>query len=733
MLSSGCEIFKKLKIRCPMDGNCKLADCVFLHSTKKPDQVQQPPSRVQANNVGSGGNCSVIKSDTVLRKSADIQETPIKHLGTTSNVPINAKVKPGKSDQLLIEEKLRKPEMVFKKQETIGEVNNNTNIIAQDHKKPEVTEEVKEKHDRDITTHNEVKEEIKKAPHDNSKENQDQAKKQIETRKSINHDMEKKENNDLQDNALINQSEGKEGSQKNAQQKILASEPKANADTSIGMKESSENNTRKRNSDSAAAGDSKKAKLGKNISNNRQSDVMKAAPISINNTSKSKTSTPMKTTTSNSTPKPKDNSSKKMPHKVVLKDVSQVFAKPIMPYPPSTHQQRLKFITLLAGELKKTQSCSIPNKVAIELEYQVASKSSKQIYVGEFKSLVMKVKKKDEQMRKTIENIVRAAKGIKPKKITESKSEKSVTKEDKGDILRKVEKFIHSVETLENNGYVVKEPEITVNSENFAEEKPKAFQKENTKNCERCNATFTPSRSFKGSCKFHPGKKVYSRDSKFKLYYQWDCCQLTFTNSAHDDFGNDERVLGCQTNEHHVFKDSDPGELAKVRQFVRTSQLGDDRSTAAAIVGMDAEMVYTTLGFELARLTVVDFFQSHKVLYDKLVRPQGNIIDYNTRFSGISCINADNSVSWHTMMEELGQIINDTTIIVGHGLENDLNVMRLIHYRIVDTAIIYKDGMRKLSLKYLVQQCLNREIQVGEHDSTEDSVGAIDLVRFRIR
>lgn len=161
-----------------------------------------------------------------------------------------------------------------------------------------------------------------------------------------------------------------------------------------------------------------------------------------------------------------------------------------------------------------------------------------------------------------------------------------------------------------------------------------------------------------------------------------------------------------------------------------------------SVVALDCEMLYTSLGMELCRVTCVDY-NGRKTL-DRVVRPTGRILDYNTRFSGISDINEPiitetgekgGSISFEEAHKLIFKLINKETVLVGHGLENDLIAMRLVHDRIVDTSILYPDfnPKYKTALKTLALKYLKRTIQTGEHDSMEDALAALDVVKCHLK
>lgn len=99
-------------------------------------------------------------------------------------------------------------------------------------------------------------------------------------------------------------------------------------------------------------------------------------------------------------------------------------------------------------------------------------------------------------------------------------------------------------------------------------------------------------------------------------------------------------------------------------------------------------MFYTRGGYEVSRVTLVDFF-TEGVLLDCLVLPRyGPVLDYNTRFSGITAemYSADAGAgsgalqvfSFDQVKEMLARLIRPETILIGHSLENDLTVLEVL-------------------------------------------------------
>jgi len=286
---------------------------------------------------------------------------------------------------------------------------------------------------------------------------------------------------------------------------------------------------------------------------------------------------------------------------------------------------------------------------------------------------------------------------------------------------------------------------------------------QNWEQCDRCHTRFQvfPGRRAEdgalttgGVCRYHPAKprRPPAQNNADRSYKEsiYGCCNESVGTS-----------VGCTTAETHVFKVSDPKRLALIMPFDSTPENPPlvDKKTA---VCFDCEMGYTTQGMELIRLTATSW-PSGASLLDTLVRPLGEILDLNSRFSGVwpsdftsaalnvspdrpQCLGKEDlptptlgfASSPVVARSQLFDLIAPTTPLIGHALENDLNAVRIIHPSIVDTCILYPHprGLPvRHGLKHLMKKHLDRDVQQDGgrgHDSAEDARSAGDLVRLKV-
>ena len=94
------------------------------------------------------------------------------------------------------------------------------------------------------------------------------------------------------------------------------------------------------------------------------------------------------------------------------------------------------------------------------------------------------------------------------------------------------------------------------------------------------------------------------------------------------------------------------------------------------VFALDCEMCYTTDGPELTRVTVID--TDLKTVYETLVKPDNPILDYNTRFSGIT---EEDLSGVHTTIRDVQAVLlskfSDKTILIGHSFDSDLKALRV--------------------------------------------------------
>ncbi|CAI2349358.1 unnamed protein product [Caenorhabditis sp. 36 PRJEB53466] len=189
---------------------------------------------------------------------------------------------------------------------------------------------------------------------------------------------------------------------------------------------------------------------------------------------------------------------------------------------------------------------------------------------------------------------------------------------------------------------------------------------------------------------------------------------------------------GCMIQEFHVFHGTWKQTLDEFVCSPKARGTSDYRSKK--IYAIDCEMVYTLNGMEAARVSVVDV--KGRLVMDTFVLPSFRILDYNTKFSGITAKDMENAVSLEACRLQLFQLINEETILVGHSLESDLKALRLVHSNLIDTSLLFSapnqsNFMRiKYSLKTLAETYLQKKVQTSAtgHSSVEDATICMELV-----
>lgn len=137
---------------------------------------------------------------------------------------------------------------------------------------------------------------------------------------------------------------------------------------------------------------------------------------------------------------------------------------------------------------------------------------------------------------------------------------------------------------------------------------------ENERFCVRCSKQYhldSYDESAVDECNYHPKGTGFRRGFADNLHR---CCQQP------------AGTAGCMYANYHV---NDYVDYENLSGFVTTMDKDEEyKPTKKDIFGLDCEMCYTTGGFELTRVTVVDI--DEKIVFDSLVKPDNKIVDYNT-------------------------------------------------------------------------------------------------------
>ncbi|RYP72561.1 hypothetical protein DL770_007941 [Monosporascus sp. CRB-9-2] len=475
----------------------------------------------------------------------------------------------------------------------------------------------------------------------------------------------------------------------------------------------------------------------------------------------------------------------KSPAKTALKKPETLNPR-LLKRSPAQHDMRLKLLkalheeyTRLNNELKKDPNSKGSNLVlsdqelivrALDEEQETATKKPT-VYPNSMKNRIFTYKRmsiaqwKEERTKALQEASTQAGKE------EPDLSKPIVTGLTAPQEVEFVKRLVWHLNGLERFGYVTSMP----SEEDIRSARQAVEASGNTETCDRCTRRFQvfPGRrqedgalATNGSCTYHPGKLYYGDrppGDRSQGQRKYRCCHQNV---------EDKESAGCTTSNTHVFKTTDPKRLASILNFAETPPNPDVPADRA--IAFDCEMGYTVYGLELIRLTAVSW-PSGEELLDVLVQPVGETLDLNTRYSGVRPEDMVNAERWKpgddptpaiipssdpsqppkrklklvpspkAARDLLFSLMNPETPLIGHGTENDLNAIRIIHPTVVDTVLLYphKRGLPvRNGLKYLTEAHLGRKIQLDladedgvpeGHDSAEDARAAGELVRLKVR
>ena len=229
----------------------------------------------------------------------------------------------------------------------------------------------------------------------------------------------------------------------------------------------------------------------------------------------------------------------------------------------------------------------------------------------------------------------------------------------------------------------------------------------------------------------------------------WQLLKVKLKNG--EKANNGSKKLPRQDLNNALKKSSDglqPEDLSgqKKKKDVILDGINLSNQLKSKYVGLDCEMVGVGEDGKrsaLARCSMVDF--DGNTIYDKFVRPKAFVTDFRTQWSGVrkQDLRAGEAITFNECQQDVACLLK-SKILVGHALNNDMDVLMLSHPRtmIRDTARFApymrsqgRNGgkMKPRALRELTKQFLRQEIQTGEHDPAEDARSAMFLYRLKMK
>jgi RNA exonuclease 1 len=159
-----------------------------------------------------------------------------------------------------------------------------------------------------------------------------------------------------------------------------------------------------------------------------------------------------------------------------------------------------------------------------------------------------------------------------------------------------------------------------------------------------------------------------------------------------------------------------------------------------AVIALDCEMCETQDPVSgardskaLCRVSIVNGQDPSEILLDTLVKPSWPIIDYRTRFHGITPQDLEPvQCTLRHVQAFLMALCSHETVMVGHAVHNDLMALKMEHYCVADSSFLFpvQDSATAFaSLKTLASTFLQQDMPTI-HDSVLDARTALQCVLY---
>ncbi|GLA28339.1 hypothetical protein M752DRAFT_276268 [Aspergillus phoenicis ATCC 13157] len=206
------------------------------------------------------------------------------------------------------------------------------------------------------------------------------------------------------------------------------------------------------------------------------------------------------------------------------------------------------------------------------------------------------------------------------------------------------------------------------------------------------------------------------------------------------------KALDFLTNNYHTIQTLQAANYTitpdTTKNNIRFQQTPNTNNPSARrAVSLDCEMITDTTGrTQLCQVSMVDVLTG-ELLLDQAVLPSEPVSDWRTKWSGMTAelmaqhVAAGKTVNgYEGARARVWEYIDQKTILVGQSLNFDLDVLGIVHERIVDTYLLMRGQRRGRScrLRDVVRDCCGVEIQRGEeveggHDCAEDCYAAREV------